>query len=445
MAIDLKMLELDPRSGGGSESRRVTPVGSRLGSASAPSLLLPGEHFAAALVFWVLGGMGLVWVAPDLARGLFPLPRVIAVAHLFTLGWITTTILGALYQFLPVALRVPIRSAALAHLSFGAYVPGLVLFVAGLIGARHGLMLAGAVLFGSALLLFVANLAGTLWRCRDRDLTWWALSGASFFLLATVVLGVLLTGNLERDFLGAERFLALGVHIHVAVGGWVMLVVVGVAHKLLPMFLLSHGAPEWPGRLAVVLLSAGSVLLLALHHQLGPAAIWTVAVLLGGGLVAFVGQAVLFFRRRVRPALDPGMRLVAAALGFLATALILAPAFLVNGLAAPRLATAYVLALLLGGISHFVAGHYYKIVPFLVWFHRFGPLAGTREVPKVADLYDPRVANAIATLLVSGTLGLIVATLAGYVPLARPSAVVFALGAGGLALQMLTIVRRRPA
>ena len=34
------------------------------------------------------------------------LPRVVAVTHLFTLAWITTSIMGALYQFLPVALGV---------------------------------------------------------------------------------------------------------------------------------------------------------------------------------------------------------------------------------------------------------------------------------------------------------------------------------------------------
>ena len=30
--------------------------------------------------------------------------------------------------------------------------------------------------------------------------------------------------------------------------------------------------------------------------------------------------------------------------------------------------------MLLGAIALFIAGHYYKIVPFLIWYHRFGPL-----------------------------------------------------------------------
>src|SRR5690606_27717729 len=114
------------------------------------------------------------------------------------------------------------------------------------------LLLAGAALLGSGLLVFVGNLALTLRRCRDRNITWWALTGAAVSLLATIVLGVSLAGNLQAGYLGENRFLALGVHIHVAVAGWVALVMIGVGHRLLPMFLLSHGASERPARLAVV-------------------------------------------------------------------------------------------------------------------------------------------------------------------------------------------------
>lgn len=438
-------METRPLPGAAAPTRPATPAPAPgLVAGSAPPLRLPAEHFAAALVSWVLGSAGLVWTAPEIAQGLFPLPKVAAVTHLFTLGWITTTILGALYQFLPVALQVPIRSERLAHLTFALYVPGLALFVGGLVLGAQPPMLLGAALFGSGLLLFVGNLAATLRRARERSLTWWALAAASVFLTATVVLGASLAGNLRWHYLGAERFLALGVHLHVAVAGWVMLVVVGVAHRLLPMFLLSHGASELPGRVALGLLAGGSALLLALHHALSPPVLLLVAGMLAGGFLAFVVQAVLFFRHRRKPALDPGLRLAATALVFLCAALLLAPFMLTQGLAAPRLATAYVLALVLGGLSLFVAGHHYKIVPFLVWYHRFGPLVGKRAVPKVADLYSARIGNVAVALLAAGSAGLVLSTLLGWTPGARPAALLFAGGACIVAAQMLTISRRRP-
>jgi hypothetical protein len=411
---------------------------------NAPPFRLPGVHFGAAVVFWLLGVAGLIWVAPDVVRGGFPVPRVVAVAHLFTLGWITTTILGALYQFMPVALGVPIRSQKLAYVSFAFYTPGLALFVGGMWVGVAAVFVPGAALFGTGLLIFAGNLTATLRRAREWSLTWWALAAATVFLVSTVVLGVSMAGNLRWGYLGDHRFLALGVHMHVALVGWVLLVMVGVAHRLLPMFLLSHGASEWPGRAAVILLALGAGMLLTLHHVLTPLIIWSITVLMMSGVIAFLAQAALFFRHRKKPTLDPGLRLAAIALGFLLLSLVLAPMFVVRGLSAPQLATAYGVAIIVGAISMFVAGHYYKILPFLVWFHRFGPLIGKQTVPRVADLYLAWPGNVAAGLLAVGALGLVVSTLLGFVDAARPMAAMYAAGAAIVAGQMLSISRRRP-
>lgn len=421
-----------------------SPSGMGMAGAQAPPFLLPGEHFTAALGFLALGALGLVWVAPDLAQGLFPLPRVAGVTHLFTLGWITTSILGALYQFLPVALGVPIRSQRWAHIAFWLYAPGLALFIGGLVTNRPMVMLVGAGLFGTGLLVFLANLAVTLARAPTRGLTWWTLAGASLSLALTILLGLTLAGNLHRGFLGPHRFLAVGVHLHLALAGWVFLVVIGVAHRLLPMFLLSHGAPEWPGRAAAALTGAGALGMMLLHHFIPLTSIYIPALLIGAGALAFVWQARLYFRHRVKRVLDPGMRLAGIAVAFLALGVGLAPIALARGLAAPRLMVGYVTTLVVGGFTLFVVAHYYKIVPFLVWYHRFGPLAGKRPVPRVAELYDARLALVAVALLALGALGLSGAILAGLTGVARGAAVLFAAGAGIVVYQIFLVSRRRP-
>ncbi|HEX9108791.1 MAG TPA: hypothetical protein VF832_16210 [Longimicrobiales bacterium] len=422
-----------PRAGKGPARDRIPPF------------RLPGEHFAAALGFLLAGAVLLVWVAPDVALGLFPLPRVAAATHLFTLGWLTTSIMGALYQFLPVSLGEPIRWRRLAEATFWLHVPGVALFVAGLLGSWPVVRTAGAGLFGTALLLFALNLAATLRRAEKRNLTWWALAAAAAYLVVTVVLGVTLALNLDRGFLGQRRFLALGVHIHVAAIGWVFLVVIGVARRLLPMFLLSHAKSERWIQAAVGLVAGGVAWLVAFHHAGGLVAVLPASLLAGGGAAAFLVHAARLYYGRSKPKLDPGMRLVAAALAFQALALALAPVALWRGYADPRTAVAYVSALILGGLSLFVAGHYYKIIPFLTWFHHFGPLAGTRPLPKVLDLYHERTGDVAGTLLATGVLGLVVATLAGApASAARGAALLFAVGAAILAAQMYAVSRRRP-
>lgn len=412
-----------------------------LAARQAPPFALPGEHFAAALVFLALGAGGLVLVAPDLARGAFPAGRVVGVTHLFTLGWITTSIMGALYQFLPVALGNPVPSVRLAHVTFALYAPGLLLFVAGLVAGESGAMLAGAAGFGAALVLFIGHMATALYRTNDKDVTWCALSCAVFFLAVTLVLGLALAGNLRWGYLGAVRFTAVGVHLHVAIGGWVLLVMVGVAHRLLPMFLLSHGAGDAWAKASVALLASGSGVLAFLHHFPPSISRWLPAFLMAGGLLCFLVQARRFYRHRNRPALDPGMRLAAIALGLLAVGAGLAGPVLLG--AVPRVATAYVAALLLG-ISLFIAAHYYKIIPFLVWYHRYGPLAGRQPVPKVAELYSSRVAFAATTLLAIGAGALVGAVTLGAAAAARVAAGVFAAGVAVELTQMIGLARRRP-
>ena len=96
------------------------------------------------------------------------------------------------------------------------------------------------------------------------------------------------------------------------------------------------------------------------------------------------------------------------------------------------------------GISLFVAAHDYKIVPFLVWYHRFGPLAGLQPVPKVAELYWAPWATASGVLLVVGTTALAAGVGTGVAGMARGGAALLAIGSAILAAQMVALARRRP-
>ncbi len=408
---------------------------------SSPPLRLPGEHFIAAMCFLVAGAFGVVWVAPALAAGAYPAAHVVGVTHLFTLGWLTTSIMGALYQFLPVALGQAIASERLAHITFATYVSGVVLFVPGVMLGRGALLLTGVATLGVGIALFLANLGVTLHRAERHDVTWWAITGAAVFLGVTLVLGAALGVNLRTGFLGGARQLALGTHLHVALAGWVLLVMVGVSQRLFPMFLLSHGGREHFAKYAVALLASGAAMLSALHHVpiVGRA---LPALCIAGGVVAFLRQAREFFRRRHRPALDPGLRLAAAALGLLAIAIPLA-AVVLAGFASLHVSTAYVVVMVLA-CTLFIAAHYYKIVPFLVWNRHFGPLAGTRLLPRVSDLYSQRLANVAAACLVLGAVTLAASVGGGVLAGVRAGAVLFAVGVMIEAGQMSAIARRRP-
>ncbi len=423
-------------------------MGGGLAPGGTASLRLPGQHFVASLAFLAAGAVGLVWVAPELAAGSFLSSRVTGVTHLFTLGWLTTTIFGALYQLLPVALGAPVRSEMMGHVSFWCHVPGVALFVAGILRNSIPLHHTGIVLIATGMTLVIVNVGLTLPRSTSRDVTWVSVALALGFLASTLVLGIMLLLNLHSGYLGDHRVATLAVHLHVALVGWVLMMIVGMSHRLLPMFLLAHGADtRWTQR-ALLFLPAG-LTVFAVGMLLGqPILSWAGVALLEAGAICFFIQARSFAKARKRPRLDVGLRFTGIAVLFLALSAVLGPIVLaVGGTRHPRLATAYVLTGLLGGMALFVVGQFYKIVPFLAWIARFRGRIGREKVPTVAELYSPRAAQVQLVLMVAGVSVLIAAIAAGSTVAFRVGAYTFALGVAVFISQMIRImtVGKKPA
>src|SRR5712691_12459527 len=99
------------------------------GAGGAPSVTLPLAYLAAAAAVFVIALTGLPWLTPELA-GHYYHPRVIALTHTVTLGWITMSILGASYQLIPVVLERPLWSEGLARWQLGVLLAGVTGMVA---------------------------------------------------------------------------------------------------------------------------------------------------------------------------------------------------------------------------------------------------------------------------------------------------------------------------
>lgn len=406
---------------------------------AAGSIRLAAEHFAAATVYLITGAMGLVWVAPDLAAGMYLSPHVAGITHLFTLGWLTTTIFGALYQLLPVALGAPIRWPRLGHASFWTFAPGAGLFACGVADSSVMLHHSGIALIATGIVLAMINLISSLRRARTRDVTWAAIALAATFLVSTLVLGVVLLHNLHTGFLAAARVRVLATHLHVAIVGWALIMMVGVSHRLLPMFLLAHGADtKWTKRALTFLATGIPVLAIGLDTRFHVAA-WIAVLLLDLGVACFLVQAYSFYRVRVRKRIDVGMRFAGAAFAFLAITAVLGPAVLALGPSARRLDTVYVLLGLLGGVVLFVVGFFYKIVPLLAWTVRYRDRMGKSAVPTVAEMFSARVALAQLCVMVAGLGVLAVAIMAGSARGAYTGAALFLAGVLLFASQIIRV------
>jgi hypothetical protein len=409
----------------------------------APAIHLPGEHFAAALFFLSVGALGLVWIAPELAAGLYLSPHVAGVVHLFTLGWLSMTIFGAMYQLLPVALGVSIRSERAGDVSFWAFAPGVAFFASGVAFSSLTLRYVGISLLTIGILCLVINVALTLPRVANRDVIWAAIAIALSFLTLTLVLGVLLAENMHMGFLGDARIRVMATHLHVALLGWVLVMIIGISHRLLPMFLLAHTASTKWTRRALTLLAPGVLILgcgIAGVHRIPHVPLtWIGLVLVECGIACFLIQARLFFKARKRPRLDTGLRHAATALILLGATAVLAPFVLASGVTHRQLDTTYVALGLLGGLSLYVIGQFYKVVPFLAWMARFRDDMGKKPVPVVAQLYSQRVGHIDLALFIAAIVGITSGIATGTMLLVRIAAILFVTGVALFVSQMIRV------
>lgn len=405
----------------------------------APPFALPGLHLIAAQVWLTVGAAGLVIVAPDLAAGSFLAPRVIAVTHAFTLGVITTSIFGVLYQILPVALGAPARSLLLGYLTFGVLEAGVALMVVGSWQWRPALFATAWVL----LLLAAVSLAWNavtpaLHAPRDRRMARYVGLGTAFLFLAIAVAGARVGEYL--GFWRGERFGALTAHVHWAVVGFATLTAVGVGGRMLPMFLKSRDHAQWPLR-AVGWVTVPGLLILGAGH-LAPSSFLIVAGggLVVGGMALYLHQLNEYFRNRTTSSLDPALAHVAVARVFLVVA-VLFGIVLLHGSGSARLVTAYGVAGMLGWLTLLVIGITYKILPFLTWLHRFGGTRVRAGAPTVRDLTSRPLAWASLMLVTSGVGILTAGVLLGTHVLAYAGAAGFATGVAIICGQYLWMAR----
>jgi hypothetical protein len=408
-----------------------------------PPYRLPADHFFAALGWLALGALGLVAIAPELAAGAYLTPRAAAVTHCFTLGWVTTSIFGALYQIYPVALGVGARSARVGHLTFWTLQAGILCLVAGAWLWNPNLLGPGWLLvFLATIALRVNVVARAKGSTRAPLVGKYVAAAVVSLVLALAVIGVSI--GTFAGWWTSDRMSVLTAHAHLAAVGFATLVAIGVGGKLLPMFLYARDLPEWPLRWIGPLVGGG-VFLFAAATLLGetmPALRLAGGLAMAGGLGLYLGTAPLYFRRGVRSP-GPGLYLAAAAHAFLLTAVVLGLLLLLAADPDPRVAATYGVAGIVGWLTLFVAGVYHRILPFLTWLERFSSRVGAPGVPKVADLTKPRLTWAAHALLAGGAAAVCMAVFVGSATAARTGAAVFALGALTLLGMYLDIVRRR--
>jgi hypothetical protein len=402
-----------------------TVITERLPARGIPLLYLGTAHVSLALACLFAG----LW--PRAVAGFFYHSWMVALVHLVTLGWITFSILGAIYIVGPLALRMEMPARRLDYVAYAFAVVGLVGMVGHFWIEEYGGMAWSAGTVACGILYMTIRIVDRVRHAGVPRAIKLHIILACANIWMAAVMGLLIAVDKVAHFLPGFVLSNVFAHAHLAALGWATMMVIGVGYRLLPMTLPSKMPAGRAIYASAILLETGVLgLFTALLFRSAWALLFGAAI--AAGMAVFAGHVAWMLRRRVpkpagAPRIDVGM-LHAAAAGFscvAAIALGLTLLVLPTSTRSLHAAAAYGVFGLVGFLAQMVIAMEARLLPLVTWFWAY---AGSdfRVAPPSPHVMRDRTLQAI--VFAAWTIG-VPALAAG---MYRESALLIALGGWAL-------------
>ena len=411
----------------------------------APPLGVVLPFFVAASVFATAAG-GLLAIRGAVVLATPFAPETLGFTHLGTLGFLMMVMMGAVYQMIPVVIGVPVPSIRLAHVVLAGMVVGVSALVVGLVFSRVEPTWLAIASLGPALLLFWLPTGWALVRARAKSQTAQGMRYALLCLFGVAFLGVWMAhGHAGASFPG-DRWLFIRVHVALGFFGWVGSLIVAVSWQVVPMFYLAREVPPWQRWVtfgAIVLGTLGAPVALFLAPDVADLyAVWSPLPAVLALFVVHPAITLFCIRHRRRKRAHPSLLFWKA--GMSVAPLVAICAVLSAVLADPRWDLLYGFMAVWGWAAVVVHGMLSRIVPFLVWFHRFSPLAGIAPIPSMNALLPARWTHVGLVLHLASVLVGAVGIVAGSDFVLRIAGVLIALTGLAIGAMITRVLWTRP-
>lgn len=226
------------------------------------------HYLAAAFTFLVLAPM--LFLSADDFGGHYFQPHLLAITHTAALGWLCVIVFGICYQFTPLIFGEDIYSYKLAWFALATFYLGLIDFVYSFWVFEPGLhMQCGSLLLLVGISSFSANIFMAAKKIVKPDIHQDFMLSACVWLLVTAVLGVLMVFNFRYAFLPQDHLLFLKLHAHAGLGGWFLLLIIGLSGKLLSLNTVSKALNTTRLSWSFYLINAALILFFACTYLFG--------------------------------------------------------------------------------------------------------------------------------------------------------------------------------
>ncbi len=337
--------------------------------------------------------------------------EMLAVTHLLTLGFMVMVMLGAMFQIVPVISgRVIPGGVVIATLVHLFLLVGTLLLVTGFYRQNYSLFAWAGPILALAFITFLLALGSLLIRRVGGGDSIFTIRFAALALLITVSLGLFRSANYAGLANSLELANITNLHLAWGLGGWVVLLVMGVSYQVIPMF---HVTPNYPPLLARALSLVVFLSLLALTFLQQQVAQAMAVTGLCGGAAAYAIFTFHLISRRKRKVDEITIRFWWLSLGCLLIGALLSAGFyfFVDTVPASdvvrRVPVMIGVLMIYGFAISVIMGMVQKIVPFLSFLHLQRRCLGNFELLKTL----PHMGNLISPLRLRWQLRLHVAAL----------------------------------
>ena len=391
----------------------------KLSLQQAPPLSVPARFFLTAPLFGIVAALILLYTGPDLFSSRWT-PGLLAATHCLTLGFFTSTMIGASQQLLPVligsAISKPRLVAALIH---GLWLPGIALLVLSFLYFRPVFFIPAVALIAGAVTCYCSVILYSLLLGISSNESAPGIKLAVLSLFATMAMGVALVLGYS-GLIPLWRPALTNLHLFWGLVGWIGLLIMVIAWQVVPMFQITRAYPAWLRRYTIPVLAL-MLLLKSVLTGFATSVILTAAQTLVDTAIATIlfcfTLATLYLqqvsRRKIRDSHRDFWRLAMINL------LLCLCCWVAAGITgAPGLMLLTGVLFLLGFAMAAVTGMLLKIVAFLIWLHLTAENDGLQArghpgyiIPKMKRVISDRKHDLLLLCLVLAELAMIAAML----------------------------------
>ena len=352
----------------------------------APPISVVFRFFFSGALFGILAGILILFFQTDIFDP-SSLEAVI-LTHTLTLGVMLSFMFAALFQMLPViagvTLQSPMKKANLVQYPF---ILGVLLLLFAFNFSLSWLFVAASILLGSSILYIVTIMLKNLLKLPNHSSSSKGMLVSLISLAIVIILALYLTTTLAGILSGEYYSHIKESHYSFGLFGWIALLIISISFQVIEMFYVT---PAYPKLVSQYLpLSLFIMLLIAIIGGSFNSILWLISNVLLVFVLSF--YALLTLKRltqRKRPLTDATVWFWRMGLSSLILSMLCVGLTLFIKI--PTIETISYILFASFALS-IVFAMFYKIVPFLTWFHLNSQ--GYFTAPMMHEVIHPKTAK----------------------------------------------------